>query len=382
MLNKLLFNDSTFFPDHASILNTRWGNQLLQLLQKGPQPVKEIRRKFSGSTREMLTTIGEFIQAGFASHRNGELALALPLITRTMQEEYRQRMQDSHLVLVQWIDDFISSSFYQERLIQLSKLLDYDLVDLNFLLISCFGMVWGGRSLFDALKPWEEEGIILLPDAPDLGLCQSMTSHTSRYTFSSFGYAEDVFRDTLGNLFRPGSIVSSFEPLVGKGVQKTMPPVMGLATTHILDKCGDLLLAVKNGEVAGESQETEVFLDLLGALKYLEGDRLLIPLFSTDHSFLLAEIIREFLQILCDWYLQEACSSFILRTAEKSMNPGVSWLLQIGQVNELLLQNSCVFLPQEKRYQSLVFAYPVDVAREICQQYSWLDLQKTGGGSG
>lgn len=382
MVNKLLFQNEKVFPNNSSILNTRWGNQLLQLLQKGPVPVVDLQRDFPGPKRELMTTIQEFLQAGFSRYKNGKLELALPFITREEQVQYRKRMLDSHLVLVNWIEEFLASSFYQKRLLQLARMMDYDLVDLSFLLVSCFGMAWGGRTLFDALKPWEGDEMFILPDGEELGLCQSMTSYTSRYTFSSFGYAEDVFRNTLGNLLSPGSFVSSFEPLVGKRVHEKMTPVMGLAATHILDGCGDLLLALKGKHGIPEDEETRILLDLLEALDYIAGGRIQIPLFTQEHKALLVEITRGFQQLLCDWYLQEACACFRLGTDKKAFNPGVSWLLQMGQLNELLLERNHIFFPRTQRYRSLLFACPVEEAREISQQYSWLDFQQAGGEQG
>lgn len=371
MVNRILFSDYNSSDKYSDLINTKYGHRLLVLLEEGPLALSQIKERFNGSSKDLMITLSQFLSIELASHQNGMIGLTIPVITGDEQEEYLLRLEPLHRDLCHRIRDLIHSSFYMERLSLLKENMDFDLIDLNFLLVACFGMLWGGKNLFMQLAESNGSDKIILLDERELGLCQSMSSFTDRYTFSSFGYAEDIFRDTIGNLLNQPLLIQKASSLVGGYLEKEYERVIQVAVDSILDKIGDSLLTIKEGSSLNGSIESQAIEDLLGALSYIQQDRVLVPIFMESHNTVLYELIIGFQEVLAKWYLEEGCSCFALKKNGKTIDPGISWFLQIGQMNALLIQENSIFFPHNRRYMSMVFNYSAVKAREIFKQYRW-----------
>lgn len=373
MVNRLIFDKYSNMVDNSYLINTQGGHRLLKLLAHDSLSLSQVRDKFPGTAKELMTTLSQFINTGMVSNTENKIAMTLPVITGQEQEEYLKAMEPAHWDLIQRIDTFIHSSFYQDRLTSLVNLMDYNLIDLNFLLVSCFGMLWGGRTLFQQLADSGEPSTLILFNSRDMGLCQSMSSYTDTYTFSSFGYAENVFRDTLGNLLNQKTMAESLKYLASEDLQNEYMDVIHHLAGLYLNIIGDSLLSYKEGDSQelGHLGENGSLRSFLGSLSYINGESLLIPLFTTNSIPLLTEITQGFQQVLARWYLEKGCTTFVLKGKDQIIDPGLSWLLQIGQVNAYLLQENLVFFPDTLKYRSMVFACPIEQTRAINHRYRW-----------
>lgn len=371
MTNRFLFSHDKNRVNDSEIINTRWGNELLIHLEDGPLHLSQIKERYSAIHGDLLSGLNQFLQRGLIKYQDSLIHLTLPVITGDEREMYLLTMESHHVSLCERLNTYIETPGYRESISSLQEAMDYNGEDLHSLLVACFGVLWGGMALFGELHTSHGAEKIILLEERELGLCQSMSSYTEDYTFSSFGSAEDVFRDALGNLFNQKTITHLLSSLVSPYLEEEYGRTIHLVVDDILNRIGDVLLAIKKGSILELSEENAVLIDLLKGLLYIEDNQVLIPIFFKENSELLVEIVLGFQRVLAQWYLEEAYSSFILKKKDRSIHPGICWNLQLGQISTSLIRRDMILYPVFPPYWSMVFDYPVKKAREIFLHYSW-----------